>query len=246
MDALMETSGTNGGWVKLYRSVVEKGWLTNHKLWVFWCYCLLKATHKETTAILGYQQVKLMPGQFVFGRRKASKETKLSEQEIRTAVATLKTNQNLTIKSTNKYSIISIVNWSTYQEAVSQNDHQINQQLTNNQPHTRSKEVKNKEYSPSFLRFYDTYPLGGGKYAAWETWQKLGIENGTFELIITAIEKQKGHKVALKAAGEFCPEWPLPKTWLRQRRWEDELHNITATEPLNPVEAYKRRQKDDQ
>jgi hypothetical protein len=105
----------NRGYVRLWRKSLDAGWIKNHKLWAFWSYCLMKATHKEYDAIVGLQVVHLIPGQFIFGRRKASEETGLTEREIRTIIAFLINCGNLTIKTTNKYSIITIVNWHIYQ-----------------------------------------------------------------------------------------------------------------------------------
>lgn len=75
----------------------------------------MKATHKEVRQMVGYQEVTLTPGQFIFGRIKAAKETNLSEKKIRTCLDKLKNMQNLTIKTASKYSIITIVNWEEYQ-----------------------------------------------------------------------------------------------------------------------------------
>jgi hypothetical protein len=130
------------GWIKLYRSTLENGWLMNHKLWVFWCYCLLKASHKSHKVIIGSQEIELLPGQFVFGRKVASKETGLSQQSIRTCVHNLKTLKNITIKSTNKYSIITIVNWGHYQNS----DEEATSKPTRNQPALNHiQECKNKK-----------------------------------------------------------------------------------------------------
>ena len=103
----------------------------------------MKSTHKEFEAIVGLQTIRLLPGQFVFGRKKASEETDLSEREIRTALAFLKNAGNLTIKTTNKFSIITIVNWITYQGEEIENDQQGDQLPTSYRPHTRTKEHKN-------------------------------------------------------------------------------------------------------
>lgn len=120
------------GWIKLYRQSLDNGWLRNHKLWVFWCYCLLKASHKKQKVFVDNKRILLQAGQFVFGRRKASKETGLSEQSIRTCLNTLKTLENSTIVSTNKYSIVTVVNWTLYQGKNSE----ITSKTTNNQPAT--------------------------------------------------------------------------------------------------------------
>jgi hypothetical protein len=130
----------NNGYIRIWRKTIESGWLKNHQLWVFWSWCLLKATYKEYDAIVGFQQVHLVPGQFIFGRRQAAIETGLSERQIRTSIDLLKTAQNLTIKTTNKFSIVSIINWDTYQGNGIQNDQQNDQQPTSNRPHTNIKE----------------------------------------------------------------------------------------------------------
>jgi len=136
------------GYIKVWRKTIDSGWLQNHKLCSFWLWCLLKATHQEYNQIVGCQTVHLMPGEFVFGRKVAAKELKMSEQEIRTLVDSMRKRKNLTIKSTNKFSIISIVNWETYQDQETIDNQQINQPLTNNQPTTNHKqeckELKNK------------------------------------------------------------------------------------------------------
>jgi hypothetical protein len=60
--------------------------------------------------------VELQPGQLIFGRKQAAKELELSERTIRTCLEKLKNLENLTIKATNKFSIITINNWETYQQ----------------------------------------------------------------------------------------------------------------------------------
>lgn len=134
----------DNSWVKLYRKSINNEWLKNHKLWAFWCYCLMKATHMEHTVKVGYQDVLLKPGQFVFGRKMASKETGLSEQTIRTCLNSLSKRKNLTIKTTNKFSIISICNWETYQGGDNNKptNKLTNQQPTTNQQLTTYKNVK--------------------------------------------------------------------------------------------------------
>lgn len=106
---------SDDGFILLHRKALQKGWLKNHKLWVFWTWCLLKASHKNHIQIIGYQEIQLLPGQFIFGRKKAAAELGMTEREVRTVLYSLVTMGNVTIKTTNKYSIISIINWSTYQ-----------------------------------------------------------------------------------------------------------------------------------
>lgn len=166
-----------GGWVKVYRQSIERGWLKNHKLWTFWSWCLLKATHKPITQIVGYKQVSLKPGQFIFGRKSASDEIGLGEQTIRTCLKNLQNAENLTIKSTKRFSVITITNWTIYQDNGEEDNQPTNQQLTNNQPTTnqqlttnkklRSKEVKKETDTKITLTSPsgDSFPDGNGKTA---------------------------------------------------------------------------------
>jgi len=90
--------------------------------------------------MVGYQIVELKPGQFVFGRKTAAIELGMSEQSTRTCLQHLKDFKNIAIKTTNKFSIISIINWDRYQQTESQ----INQQVTNKQPASNQQVTTNK------------------------------------------------------------------------------------------------------
>jgi len=138
----------NNGYIKLWRKSLDDGWLKNHKLWVLWCWCLMRAAHSERDIIVGNSRIRLLPGDFVFGRNSLAAELGMSVQSLRTMLKFLKNQKNITIKSTNKFSICSIVNWSTYQQDIlstNQLSHQpANQQLTSNQPATNQQLTTNK------------------------------------------------------------------------------------------------------
>ena len=148
------------GYIKLYRSSLKKGWLQNPKLWAFWCWCLMKASHREHKQIVGHQVVDLLPGQFVFGLKAASKELRQSIQSIRTHLKfCTKVEQNLTVKTTNKYSIITIVNWDSYQVDEEQPNKQNNNQLTNKQQTTNKQLTTNKNGKNGKKEKKDNKPL---------------------------------------------------------------------------------------
>jgi len=154
----------NRGYIRLWRKSLDAGWIKNHKLWAFWSYCLMKASHKEYDAIVGLQIVHLIPGQFIFGLRVSSKETGLTIRETRTIVDFLRKAENLTIKTTNKFSIITVVNWHIYQSADTENDTLNDKQLTNKWQHTRTKEHKKltpAEISSQISALKERYPDQG-------------------------------------------------------------------------------------
>jgi hypothetical protein len=224
------------GYILLWRKVEDSGWIKNHKLRAFWSWCLIKATYKKRKVIVGVQEIELEPGQFIFGRKSASEQTDISERSIRTFIDFLVKSQNMTIKTTNKFSIISIVNWDIYQNIDYQNDQQNDQQLTNNRPTTDHKQYikplnqeKNKEYSLEFESFWKAYPNRIGKGAAEKAWKKNG--RPSIEIILEAIEQQKTWR--LNANGQFRPEWKNPATWINQKCWEDEVNSEQAEDSLS-------------
>lgn len=132
------------GYIKLWRKSLDKGLLRNHKLWAFWSWCLLRASHKDHTVTVGYQEVQLSPGQLIFGRRKAGEELGMSEREIRTGLASLKYMEKVTIKSTNKYSIITVINWPTYQ-GCDDTERPSKRKISGQQPTTNKNSTEQRE-----------------------------------------------------------------------------------------------------
>jgi hypothetical protein len=145
------------GYIKLWRKLFDSKMHRNHKLYVLWTWLLGNVTHKEMVYFEGNKHITLMPGQIVTGRKRLADELSMGVQSVRTILHSLEKLGNLTIKSTNRYSIITIVNWNTYQS----DEEKSTNKLTNNQPATNQqlttkqeqKNVRTKEIIilPDFL-----------------------------------------------------------------------------------------------
>lgn len=103
------------GWLKLHRNIITNKIFENERLLKVFIWSLCKATHKEYEQIIGLKMIKLHPGQFVTGRNKAAQELKIPPSTVWELLKMLENLETISIKSTNKYSIISIVNWDLYQ-----------------------------------------------------------------------------------------------------------------------------------
>lgn len=130
----------NGNWIKLFTKFTTWEWYKDQNTKSLFLHCLLKANWKD-----GKFMGKIIPrGSFVTSLDSLSKELGLSVQEIRTALKHLISTNELTSKSTNKYRIITVVNYEMYQQVNKQPNTQStsNQQATNNQL-TTIEEYKN-------------------------------------------------------------------------------------------------------
>lgn len=159
----------NRGYVKLWRKSKDSGFLGNAEAWQLLSWCLINATHKPHKQLVGKQLVELQPGQVVFGRVSVARELNTTERKVRTSLELLKKAEFLTIKTTSKYSILTIVNWHTYQEERpaedQQNDQHHSHQATSKRPaNDHKQEYKNKEQEKN-INTPPTPPLGGDEDA---------------------------------------------------------------------------------
>ena len=122
------------GYVKLWRKALDSGLLQNGPAWQLCGYLLLKASHKSRKSIFGGVVCELQAGEAVFGRSKAANDLCLSEQQIRTALNLLKKMEIITTRATNKFTVISFVNWGKYQDEQPANNQQTDIQATSTQP----------------------------------------------------------------------------------------------------------------
>ena len=110
------------GFIKLHRRLTEWEWYDDANTFRLFMHLLLTANHKKSR----YRGFDINPGSVVTGRNKLASQLNLSEQQIRTAINKLKLTSEITSKTTNDFSIISIVKWNDYQDS--------NQRATNEQP----------------------------------------------------------------------------------------------------------------
>lgn len=139
------------GYVKIYRKLLDSRIWQNEGLLKVWLWCLLKATHEERWVSMkvgtGDTEVKLQPGQFIFGRKAASKELHIPRSTVWKRMLKLENMQNLNMQRNSKYSIINITNWDSYQgEKEKRNSQKDKQGTAREQPGNTNKNVKNVEH----------------------------------------------------------------------------------------------------
>lgn len=135
------------GFVKLHRKMIEWGWYSDCVVKDVFLHILMVAAFKPGQ----YRGHDIQPGQAIIGRKKMAEELGFSEQQVRTALKKLESTGEISLFSTNKFTIATVENWAFYQGDESEGNQQVtnnqptnNQQVTNNQPHLKNvKNVKN-------------------------------------------------------------------------------------------------------
>lgn len=113
-------------YLALFRKIEDSFVYQDSGLLHLWIHCLIKASFKDRTIMFDGTEVELKRGQFITGRKSLAKALRTTEQKIRSRIALLEKHNQIVLKSTNKYSIITVVNYSHYQD-----DHK---KITNKQP----------------------------------------------------------------------------------------------------------------
>lgn len=132
----------NNGYIKIFRSILEWEWWDDPNTFRLFIYLLLNANWKESK----YHGEYVSRGSLVVGLKSLSQTLGMSVQSLRTSLSHLKSTGEITIKSTNKFSVVTIVNWEKYQGMDGEANKQINKQLTNNQQTTNKQLTTEEEY----------------------------------------------------------------------------------------------------
>lgn len=128
------TNLPDSGFIKLQRKILDWEWYNDIPAKTLFIHLLLKANFKDKK----WKGYDIKRGQVLTGRKILSDETGLSEQQTKTALRKLQATNEITIKATNRFSIITLVNYSLYQDKKTDSNQLNNQpeeqQATNNQP----------------------------------------------------------------------------------------------------------------
>jgi len=240
------------GFIVIHRKMLDWGWYEDVPVFKLFLHCLLRANHDDRE----WKGIKIKRGQFYTSRKILAQETGLEEQPTRTALTKLKATGEITIQSTKLGSLITVVNYSKYQNKEEQATKQATKQATNEQP-TKSKKLTNEQpimnndnniynkrdkeikinaqknahdhLRKSFDIFWSEYPRKASKKRAFESWLKIRPDEDLAQTIIEAVTAHSQTDQWKRDGGQYIPH---PATWLNQRRWEDELPKPKTREEL--------------
>lgn len=237
----------NQGYIKLYRKTIDSSIFNHEGMFKLWILCLLKANHKKAEVILPgiLKPIPVKPGQFIMGRyelhreyhqadiqkRKYSRKCKPTPYTLIRWLLTLQYMQMLSIKTYNKYSIITITNWYLYQE----NEHQVSNRRASSEH--KQECIKNEEeiYSEAKELPHRTNPLLTPSKRIIDHLNQIGNRNFTYSkanLQIIQARLKEGHieedckkVIDVKWADpDFDKKYFRPSTLFRPTKFEGYLN----------------------
>ncbi|WP_339147664.1 MULTISPECIES: DnaD domain protein [unclassified Sutcliffiella] len=133
------------GWISLHRKLLNSNIFNNEKLLKVFIYCLLKASHSDYEQIIGLQKVGVLPGQFVFGRKKAALELNMKESTVWKYMKLLEQVRSLELNSNNKFTLVTVVNWGEYQNSNELGDNKGTTEEQQSNTYNNYNNLNNKE-----------------------------------------------------------------------------------------------------
>ena len=124
------------GWIKIHRKFLDWEWFNKSEAVHLFLYMLIKANHKDAK----WQGNDVKRGQFISSLGNISNATGISIQQIRTILKKLEKTNEIELKSTSQFTIVTICKYECYQDE----NETTNKPLTNNQQTTNKQSTTNK------------------------------------------------------------------------------------------------------
>lgn len=157
------------GFVKLYRKLKRWGWYKDTVVKCVFLHFLLSASYTE----FEWMGRTFKPGQFITSIAHLSEELGFTPKQIRTAIDKLCSTKEVGKQTTNKYTVITVMNWESYQgdeipkgkqmgnQRANEGQTKGNQRANEGQQYKNIKNIRNKEEKKYNTRTREgSYPNG--------------------------------------------------------------------------------------
>ena len=217
-------------YIKIFHKMLDWGWYGDTNTFRVFMHILLRANYRESE-YLGH---KIGAGECVFGYNAWADQLGLSVRQIRTAIDHLKSTNEIVVKATNKFSVITVVKWDFWQVEEGGSDKRTTRKTTSNrqtsdkQP-TTSKEYKNISsslrsediyiYDDEFEKLWELYPKKQGKKKACENYIKARKGGATSEEVEKGIIAYAEYIKATNTEDRYIKQG---STFFSQQAWQDE------------------------
>lgn len=137
------------GYIKLHRKLLQWGWYKDNVVKGVFIHLLMTANY-EDQQWLGRT---IKKGQVIVGTQKLATELGFTRQQIRTAINKLKSTSEITTETTNKFTIVTIVNWRDYQGGYQRTTNNSTNNATNEQPTINQQATTIKEINKKYKKY---------------------------------------------------------------------------------------------
>ena len=104
------------GWIKLHRKTLENNvCVKDADHLAIWCWILLKASYSSEEQWFGGELINISEGQFLTTLKEISDSLKINPSKVNRVLHFLESEKQIEKRSSNKKTLITVVNWDNYQ-----------------------------------------------------------------------------------------------------------------------------------
>ena len=191
------------GFILIYRSILQKSFMQDTCYLSIWVHLLLLANHTERFV----NGIKIERGSFLTSRKVLSTKTGIEESKIERILLYLENEQQIKQQKTNKYRIISIINYDRYQKSNNKLNNNKQQKTTKQQQKTQLNNDNNeKELKQIYGEFANVFLTLEEKQKLLE---KMGNEQKVNKWIedLSSYIKRKGKEKEYKSHYAVIVKW---------------------------------------
>lgn len=115
------------GWISVNRRLQNKSWYRDSEYVHVWIHLLFNASHTDKNVWINGNEIIIKRGQLLTSRKVISEKTGVMQSKVYRILNRYESEHQIEQQKTNKYTIITIVNYDKYQR----NEQQIEQQMNN-------------------------------------------------------------------------------------------------------------------
>lgn len=214
------------GYIYLWKKITDTSFYKDSYAVHLALHLLLKVNYKDTKIVFNGQEVIIKRGEHLCGGLSLAKETGMNRSMIRRKLKLLEKVGFIYVKSTNKFSIVTICKYNDFQTVKSVSDQQLtikrpttDHQMTTPKEVKEDKEDKDLNTLTDFDIFWKAYPRKKSKGSAKKAWLRINPSEHLLATMLATIEIAKTSNDWTKDGGKWIP---YPASWLNAEGWEDE------------------------
>lgn len=208
----------DNGWIKLHRSLTEKGYYSDSHYVHLWVHMIIKANHKEKEFLFNGKLEKVERGQFISGILQLSRETGINKSKVERILKVFESEKQIERVRTNRFSLFTILSYEQHQSDNNRSEKPVrSQREASEKPVRTNKNERMKECnktSNKFEEFWSAYNKKRGKKKSETIWNKKVTTDELAEEII--------NKAKLYSSTRETQYQKDPERWLRDECWNDE------------------------
>lgn len=132
-------------WLKLHRKTLDNPIvMKDGDHLAIWVWLLCEATYSPHDRTFGKERITLQPGQLITGREQIAKELKINQSKVQRVLKLFENEHQIEQRTTRYGRLISIVNWSEYQDSEQHNEQQVNNKRTTSEQQVNATEEGKK------------------------------------------------------------------------------------------------------